>query len=212
MTEVQKAILDIFKEVKKICDDNGIKYFAIGGTCIGAVRHKGYIPWDDDLDIAIPIEKFNDFFKIAKKALPPKYEIYSCSNIKHYGFVFNKIINAETTFVENTQIRYRDCYKGVFVDIMPISGVPTDLKDIKKFCKKIVLYLKLNEKLRFPQKMKTLKGFLTSLIMAILSIVLDKNYFSDKIYKLLEQYPFSSSNFTGYVWSFKLNKLIFPVK
>ena len=54
MNELQKSILKIFKQISKICDDNEIPYFAIGGTCIGAVRHKGFIPWDDDVDVAMP--------------------------------------------------------------------------------------------------------------------------------------------------------------
>ena len=54
--ELQNKILEIFKEFKKICNENQLKYYAIGGTCIGAIRHKGFIPWDDDLDVAMPIE------------------------------------------------------------------------------------------------------------------------------------------------------------
>ena len=65
MNELQKRILDIFKAVAKICKENGITYYAIGGTAIGAVRHQGFIPWDDDLDIAIPIEQYDRFIQSA---------------------------------------------------------------------------------------------------------------------------------------------------
>ena len=68
MTDLQKRILDIFREVRDILDRNGITYFAIGGTCIGAVRHGGFIPWDDDLDIAVPIEQFGRMLDLLKTA------------------------------------------------------------------------------------------------------------------------------------------------
>ena len=71
MTDLQKRILDIFREVRDILDRNGITYFAIGGTCIGAVRHGGFIPWDDDLDIAVPIEQFGRMLDLLKAELPP---------------------------------------------------------------------------------------------------------------------------------------------
>ena len=75
MTEIQKKILDIFHQISQICDKEKIEYYAIGGTCIGAVRDKGFVPWDDDMDIAIPIEQFDKFIDIAKQKLPPKYEV-----------------------------------------------------------------------------------------------------------------------------------------
>lgn len=210
MNDLQNAILDIFKNIKDICDKNGIMYFAIGGTCIGAVRHKGFIPWDDDLDIAIPIEEFTRFFEIAKKELRPEYEIYTCNDVKHYGYVFNKIHNAETTFIENSQISYKDAYKGVYVDIMPISGMPDNISERKKFCKKIRLYSRLNKKMRFPHAPQKLRGICISIPLRIISFFVKYNYFSDKIYALLKKYPFKSSNFTGYVWSMKVSSLTFP--
>ena len=78
MNVIQERIFEIFLEIKKICEKNNIKYFAIGGTCIGAVRHKGFIPWDDDLDVAIPIEKFTEFKYFAERELPSFLKIYTC--------------------------------------------------------------------------------------------------------------------------------------
>ena len=82
MTDVQEKILEIFKEIVKVCNKYDIPYYAIGGTCLGAVRHKGFIPWDDDMDIAIPIEDIDRFIKIAKKELQNIY-IYTQEKIEN---------------------------------------------------------------------------------------------------------------------------------
>ncbi|MBR1604027.1 MAG: LicD family protein [Synergistaceae bacterium] len=68
--KIQLAELDIFKAFKAICDRHNLRYFAIGGTCIGAIRHKGFVPWDDDMDVAMPYEDYKKFFEIAKTELP----------------------------------------------------------------------------------------------------------------------------------------------
>lgn len=212
MNELQKTILDIFKEIKSICDKNEIKYFAIGGTCIGAVRHKGFIPWDDDLDIAIPIEDYDKFFEIAQKELRSNYEIYKCENVRHYHYIFRKIIDNKTTFIENSEIQYKDAYKGVYVDVMPISGIPCSLSERNKFCKKVQLYSKLNVKRRFNRFGKTAKGKIAWIFLKLMNPYIGINYFSDKLYSLLKRYPLADSELTGYVWSENLNKLIFPTK
>ena len=96
MNDVQSKILDIFLKVNEICERNNLTYYAIGGTCIGAVRHQGFIPWDDDLDIAVPIEEWDTFWAVMERELPDSYEIYNGNHIKHYRYVFNKIHDANT--------------------------------------------------------------------------------------------------------------------
>ncbi|MCM1368567.1 MAG: LicD family protein [Roseburia sp.] len=208
MTEVQKVILEIFKEIDKICRDNNIKYYAIGGTCIGAVRHQGFIPWDDDLDIAIPIEDYDRFLDIAEKTLPDHLKVYTNKNIRHYTNLFNKIIDERTTFIENSQIKYPDTYKGVFVDIMPLCGLPADPKQRQKFIKRLKRYSALNI-LRRDHK-SSWKRRIGSLFGWVLS-VLPYNYFSEKIYKLYRSYPLNEAEYTGYVWhSDSVDRLTFP--
>ena len=71
--DVQDSLLDILIDVDKICRENNIKYILEGGTALGAIRHKGFIPWDDDLDIAMMRDEYNKFIKVLEKKLPDKY-------------------------------------------------------------------------------------------------------------------------------------------
>lgn len=208
MNDIQKCILDIFKEVSVVCQKHNIDYFSIGGTCIGAIRHKGFIPWDDDLDIAIPIEKFDEFIDLARKELPDYLEVYTDVDIVHYHYIFIKIIDKRTTFIENTMIDYPDAYRGIFVDIMPLGGVPD--KGIKRFvfATKLRALGMLDKCIRFEDYKSYLK-FLNKILNKFFKF----NYFSNQLMNLLKKYPLKKSNYTGYVWRSKLEeKLVFPME
>lgn len=211
MNAIQGRILEIFLEIKKICDRNNIMYFAIGGTCIGAVRHKGFIPWDDDLDIAIPIEKFDKFKKIAERELPPYLKIYSCNDVVHYFNIFIKVIDTRTAFIEEQEYQYPDAYKGVFVDVMPMSGIPKLGLKREIFYTKRKLFSSLNGCIRFPEH-----KWKSQILNSICNIIKDRKslltyrYFSDKWMVLLQKYPFSEAEFVGYVWSNSVKRLTFP--
>ena len=73
LRKVQLAQLEIGKEIKRVCDENGIKYFLDSGTLLGAIRHKGFIPWDDDMDMGMLREDYERFIEIAPKELKPEY-------------------------------------------------------------------------------------------------------------------------------------------
>lgn len=213
MNNLQQRILDIYKEISVLCNANDIPYFAIGGTCLGAVRHKGFIPWDDDLDIAIPIEDFDRFGELVKKHMPGYLQIYTCKKVKRYRYIFDKLIDIRTTFIESAELDYPDAYKGVFVDIMPISGIPEPGIKRNLFYKKLYLYTLLNVKMRLPSEYGTIKGYIASKIIRLVSKVLPSTYFSDKMMALLKKYPFKTSQYTGYVWSVAhVCKLTFPIE
>lgn len=125
MDDVQKCILDIFKEVHKLCENNHITYYGISGTCLGAVRHQGFIPWDDDMDIGIPIEQFDRFLRVAKKQLPPYLKIFSPFEKVHFSHLMIKIIDTRTTFIEEPFYKYPDTWSGVWLDVIPLCGVPS---------------------------------------------------------------------------------------
>ena len=215
MTEVQKVILDIFKVTADICERHQIPYFAIGGTCLGAVRHKGFIPWDDDLDIAIPIQFFDKFWEAAEKELQPPYQTYTCNNVRTYDKIFGKIHNAETAYIEKKEIGYYNAYKGIFVDIMPMSAMPDTPEDREVFYTKVLNYKRLNYWRRFPFKVvksKRKKTKLKWLLMRAAGPYIKVNYYSEKWLDLLRSKPFGSTSVTGYTWSKNIRRYTFPAE
>lgn len=212
MNDIQKTILDIYKEVYKLCSEHSIPFYAIGGTCIGAVRHKGFIPWDDDLDIAIPIQDYDRFWDIAEKELPQHLSIYTCNNKRNYRYIFGKIHNANTTFIEKSEIGYPDAYKGIFVDIMPISSIPEADDEREKFYKNILKFSKLNYIRRYPYEgMDTTKKKIMWLFMRPLCLITSFDHYSKKWLEMLRSHPLGSTNLTGYTWSTQIRKLTFPM-
>ena len=210
VTDLQNRILSIYEDIRKICIDNKITYFAIGGTCIGALRHKGFIPWDDDLDIAIPIEQFNKFINIANKTLPKYLEIQTGNNIEHTKNFFIKVVDKRSTFIQMHELPYPDAYKGVFVDIMPISGIPKSRLRRLLFYKRVKTLFLLNEIRRLPTtESKGIKRTIRKIISGIIK-PFSFDYFYNKYMKMLKHNPFCNSELTGYVWSLRVKKLTFP--
>lgn len=124
MTDIQRISLELLKVVIDICERHDIEYYAFGGTCLGAVRHKGFIPWDDDIDLAMPRSHYRRFIEIAKKELPEHIGFLESSKTEHYSSEMLKIYDARTTFIERVNINFPDRYCGVGLDIMPLDGVP----------------------------------------------------------------------------------------
>ena len=98
---VQDICLEIYKEFKSVCDKHNLQYYGIGGTCIGAVRHNGFIPWDDDIDIAMPYHDMCNFIHIANTEMSEEYEIFTPLEHKQFGEMFIKLIKKDTTFILN---------------------------------------------------------------------------------------------------------------
>ncbi|NLL97419.1 MAG: LicD family protein, partial [Clostridiaceae bacterium] len=173
-----------------------------------------FIPWDDDLDIAIPIQDFDRFWGIAEKELPEFLKIYTCKNKRNYRYIFGKIHNINTTFIEESEVGYPDAYKGIFVDIMPIASVPDNPTEKKNFQKKISLYSKLNYIRRYPFKgMETFKKKIIWIMMRPFCLITNFDFFSEKWLNLLREYPLGSSSLTGYTWwASHFEKLTFPME
>ena len=122
--QVELEILDKFNE---ICQKNNINYSLCGGTLLGAIRHKGFIPWDDDIDVIMPRKDYEKFLEIGQQELGDKYYLDSFKTNKKGYLPFSKIRKNGTIFDEELS-HHIDCHKGIFIDIFPLDNV----KDMKK--------------------------------------------------------------------------------
>ena len=125
--DLQNAILKVGKELHRICIENNIKYTMVGGTLLGASRHQGFIPWDDDMDIGMTWDEYNKFINVVSNFDHPwlTFDIPSVDN-KSYGKLFIKAYDKNTTFIEWDK---NEDAKGVFVDIFPIGYASNNFKD-----------------------------------------------------------------------------------
>lgn len=128
LKEIELEMLVAFKE---ICDRHGITYFLLGGTALGAVRHKGFIPWDDDIDVGLPRKEYDRFLEIAPKELPAHLFLQTIDSDPHYVSCFSKIRNSKTTFIETT-VAHHDINHGVFIDVFPLDGCTDYALTMKK--------------------------------------------------------------------------------
>lgn len=129
--ELQLLELEIAKEIKRVCDKNNIEYFIIGGTLLGAVRHKGFIPWDDDMDIGMTTENYNKFIKIAPEALDSRFFLQNNETDPFCYYMYSKVIMKGTHFYEKVTEHINMC-NGIFVDIFAYDLACTSKLHMKK--------------------------------------------------------------------------------
>lgn len=134
--ELKLLELEIAKAVKKVCDENNIDYFIIGGTLLGAVRHKGFIPWDDDMDIGMTTNNYEKFIEVAKSKLDERFFIQTSQTDSNYYNVFAKVRLRHTHMLEKVteDLGIED---GIFVDIFPYDSIAENLLQKKGYMLKI---------------------------------------------------------------------------
>lgn len=119
---LQLRILNNLLAVQRVCEEHQLRYFIIAGTLLGAMRHKGFIPWDDDLDIAMPRRDYDLLMAHASEWLPAPYEVVSYeTDPEHYPLPFAKIQDASTTLIERRHLSYLG---GIYIDVFPLDGMP----------------------------------------------------------------------------------------
>lgn len=223
MTKLQEAELNIVKEIIKLCEKHSIKYYIVGGTLLGAVRHKGFIPWDDDIDIAMLRPDYEKFIEIAKKELPKNlildyYKFHK--NEKNYNtYYMARVEDSKVKLI--SKVAEVERILNAWVDIFPLDGLPKNR--IKCFFHKIRL-LYLRAALRYSQFSKIVtknaqnKDIIMRLLIKIGKVInFEKIYNKDKVLekidKNLKKYSCEGSkeiiNFAGACKSYKFVEL-FP--
>jgi lipopolysaccharide cholinephosphotransferase len=142
LRNLQMLQLEMALAARQICDRNNIGYFLIAGTLLGAVRHKGFIPWDDDLDIGMLRSDYDRFIKCAAKELPEKYFLQTFASDPAMGLPFTKVRKIGTRCVENVSSSV-GWNQGVFIDIFPFDNVPEGLMRRKLHAFEIYVWKRL---------------------------------------------------------------------
>ena len=127
LNEVKKIELDILKNIEKYCKENCLSYYLAGGTLLGAIRHKGFIPWDDDIDVCMPRKDYEFFiknFSSDKNNLEVR-----CNLLNNFDLPFAKIVDLDT--IIDSKFDESENNKHLWIDIFPVDGLPENIDEVK---------------------------------------------------------------------------------
>ena len=121
LKEIQGIQLAMLKALIGICEKHRLRYFLLGGSALGAVRHQGVIPWDDDIDVGMPRPDYDRFLAVAQAELAAHYFLQSYDTDPSYPLSFSKIRNSNTAFIQ-PNVAHLNMNHGVFIDVFPLDG------------------------------------------------------------------------------------------
>ncbi|MDI9487826.1 MAG: LicD family protein, partial [Bacillota bacterium] len=120
--EVQKKLLMILIEFDRICRKHNIKYSLEGGTLLGAIKYKGFVPWDDDIDIVMERPEYERFLKVCKRELNEDYFLQNNRTVKHFPLNYSKLHMNNTLYVQESTA-FLNIHQGLFIDIFPVDKI-----------------------------------------------------------------------------------------
>lgn len=127
LEEIKSIELKLLLEFDYICQSNSFRYSLAGGTLLGAVRHKGFIPWDDDIDVIMPRPDYNKFIEHCKENFCD-FQLLSNSTLDTYPYLYSKISDNKTILIEKVTDQNKE-NRGVYIDIFPVDGLGSSIKD-----------------------------------------------------------------------------------
>lgn len=135
MTPLQSKLLDMLAWYCEFCKEHSLNYYVTGGTLLGAARHNGFIPWDDDVDVCMPRPDYEKFLDITKN-LNGKYYVDSPFSMNtDYIYAYAKIYDSDTTLIESG--RYK-VVRGIFIDVFPVDGVGNTLEEAREYYNRFI--------------------------------------------------------------------------
>lgn len=197
--EMQKIELEILKSFSKICDEHKLRYFLSNGTLLGAIRHKGFIPWDDDIDVYMPRNDYMTFLQLVGSSLEPHYKLLTPYNSKEYIYTYAKLYDDRTILIEwPDTVRYTI---GVYIDIFPVDGLPESIKETKKHFDRLKKLNRLNWLCILAGKRYTYdSNFLKRVygyIFIFLAQLIGRKFYFKKLDKLARKYDFDKSEYVA---------------
>lgn len=168
----KELLYPIVESYDSFCRKNNLRYTIYAGTLLGAIRHGGMIPWDDDIDVLMPRPDYNRFIQLAKDKFNPKYRIVNAYTDPHCYTTFTKIVDNNTTLVEYELMK--DAVLGAYIDVFPLDGVDLDEIEAQKHYRE---YRAFQSKTRFVRSNYTLQ-------LVLNKSVTFEAFFKNRIFKL----------------------------
>lgn len=194
--EMQKIELEILKSFSKFCDEYKLRYFLSNGTLLGAIRHKGFIPWDDDIDVYMPRNDYMKFLQLVGASLGLHYRLITPYISEKYLYTYAKLYDDRTILIEFPEtVRYTI---GVYIDIFPVDGLPdSELKINEHFIRTRKLinrnWLFIFEGKRYMKNTKLYKKIYGYLIV-FLAWLMGEKFFFNKLDKIARKFDFDKSD------------------
>lgn len=198
----KQKLLKILSFIIEICEENNLSYFLCGGTALGAVRHGGFIPWDDDIDIFMPRPDYNKFQEIMADLNDPDYEFISYATNNLYIQPMGKVSDRHTTLLELDSQNY---VEGLYVDVFPLDGCSDSFEVFKKDMSDYRhLYLKM-QVLNEPLNKRVIRSlwrmfkahnyyFVRYLPYYFIRPLLNRKKITEDMNRIEEAHPYTNSN------------------
>lgn len=194
LTTMQSIELGILKELDRICRENDIKYFIIAGTMLGAIRHKGFVPWDDDIDLGLLREDYDRLMEIAEKELKAPFALHTYKNCPEHHYYFAHAVDTRYQVMRTGSSDQR--IEDVWVDIYPFDGLPANPVQRLFHCF-VLLFDRFMYHMAFFDKINIARSDRPPLQKAMLTaashvqrfIKPDKNTWRNRMDRRLRRYP-----------------------
>lgn len=170
LKKIQSVEMEILKDFMDICDRNGLDYFGIAGTGIGALRHGGFIPWDDDIDVAMPRDDFEKLLDLVEEEMGDKYLIMNTERYPNYPLMTTRMTMRGTKFKEEA-LKNIDAPLGIFLDLYPLDKVSDNPKEVRKQARDAWFWSKVLILRSIPFPMLGFSGAKAKIIHAICGMI-----------------------------------------
>lgn len=199
-SEIKKLELDILLKFDEFCKQYKLRYYLAGGTLLGAIRHKGFIPWDDDIDVCMPredYEKVVELFGIQDH----RYKLRS-NRIDDFSAPFAKIVDLKTKII--SKISNSNIESNLWIDVFPVDGLPEDIKKVKNIYNKCHFYrcLLMLADLKIISDINVIKRIVKYISKPILKPIISMigtKWFVNRLEKIAMQYEYDTSKYVGIV-------------
>lgn len=212
LNDLQARMLEMMKWFHQYCAENNIPYYMIGGTMLGAIRHHGFIPWDDDIDVGVPRREYNRLLSIAKTltldTCPYVIESYHDGN-DDFEYPYAKVYDTSTTLIENKRKKPK---RGVFIDVFPLDGIGTSMNDALKNFKPIGRNLDMlaTRSCAVRKGRAGIKNLVVRIVGVLPPFILNPRKLMKRIDELCEYRDFDEYEYVGNMVGIKRTKELMP--